>query len=70
MRQHVERGGHRTQVSAHTGLESAGESVQFLIEFWIIALHITVVVNLAYRPLVLVRLMPPHPRMVWYLHSC
>lgn len=70
MLQHAGSGGHRTQVSAHTGLDWAGESLQLSIEFWIIALHITVVVNRAYRSLVLVRLMPPHPRRVWYLPSC
>lgn len=53
-----------TQVSAHTGRESAGASPHASIEFWMIALHITVVVKRAYRSLVFVRLIPPHPHCV------
>jgi hypothetical protein len=36
-----------TQVSAQTGRESVDDRLQLVMEFWMMALHITVVVNRA-----------------------
>jgi hypothetical protein len=52
----------RTQVAAQTGVEASDDRLHAVLEFCIIALHITVVVKRAYRLVVFVRLIFPHPR--------
>jgi hypothetical protein len=59
-----------THVSAQTGRESAAERPQLWIEFWIIELHITVVVKRAYKALVFVRSTFPQPSRTVYLAEC
>lgn len=57
-----------THVAAQTGRAAVIDSPQVVAEFCTIALQITVVVNRAYKFVVFVRVMPPQPRSVWYLH--
>ena len=56
-----------THVSAQRGLDAVGESEQGVMEFWIMALHITLVVYRAYRLVVFVRLTLLQPSSCWYL---